>query len=1153
MMKFKNIIIILFLVTMVFAGTDGTIRGKVTDVDGVAMPGANIVIPDLGVGAATDMNGNYTILNIQVGHYDVSAQMMGYAKMTMKDVQVLMDQTIWLNFKMKEEVVEGEEVVVLGTRPLVEKGKTSKKITVDKEAIQSLPIRDLSELYTLQSGVVKVVSRNKSVPDHEERGLEEIHVRGGRSGEIGYMMDGMYLRNPIFGSIGSGTRLNLFAVKEFDWQPGGFNAEYGDAQSAVSNWHTNSGGKKITYNFKYETSQVGVFLNDAFLEKTEPNENFDLIRGYNDYNIGLGGPILGIPKLSFWISGQYTNEDNYSVYEFDDKVFSLTDGDYYYRTDAELIANLENIENNKKALVYPWDSEKGFRGFGFNKTWDVFSKLTYKFTNKLRFHAAYWQVGNHRQSFNPRYLYWDKGQNELFRDTYRYNFELNHSLTQRTFYSIRTSRFIQDQFQGVRWRDNDEDGYPNWFEWRHPAGYKDISDPENTHVVPFTIGEDGDTIRYTNVDDRSGWYHGAEPGLYSWELAEDFHDLNGNGVWDAGETFTDENNNSIWDGPDKTKGLIHRNGDYWLEPEMYEDYEPFYDYQSIELRWQNVPGGGGMPLNNGNIPGVSNPYYYMPNYREGGVAWDESRTFGGHDNFYADSRATTDEIRFDLTSQITDKWKVRTGIDYKYHKLNFYEVKYPWLGAGAFIQTFAEYWEDTGPDGMSLGDEGYTEADEGENNGRWDKGEEFTDANSNGQWDEYREPEEFSAYVQNVFEVPWMVINYGIRIDMVNYNTQIWGVPKPLQDSLGIYSPGNPWFYSDTSDNGQWDEGEEYSDIAGLPRQKVFLEPSSWFYKISPRIGFSHVITDKSTFTFNYGLYYQTPIYQNIYLNTNRLEDPEALFEEGEGQVGNATMGAERTQAYAVAFNVQVGESWAYSVGAWVRDMDQMTRYTHERSGVYSYQISSNGDYGSSKGIDLTLEWRRRGFGSQLQYTFSIAKANSEYAWASISGQYVDAPSQENIVYYDRPHDFTYYAYTSLPFGIQAGMTAFYQSGYPYTPIIFRGKDPVEDARHPNSKRGPSYKNVNISFSKYLQAMGHRFSLGLNLFNIMDIRNATDVYAMTGKPDDPGTYYTNYVGLPGTDPSGVGVFANKSSAYYDRPWRLSSPREINFFIRIDFD
>ena len=1145
MIKLKQLCALLLIASFLMAGTDGTIRGKVTDMDGIPLPGANIVIPSLGLGAAADMDGNYFILNIPVGDYDVVIQMMGYQKQTLKKIHVLMDQTVWLNFKLPEAVVEGDEVEVIGQRPLVEKGSTSKKVTVSQEAIQSLPIRDLSELYTLQSGVVKVVSRNKSVPDHEERGLEEIHVKGGRSGQVAYMMDGMYLRNPIFGSIGSGTRLNLFAVREFDWQPGGFNAEYGDAQSAVSNWHTNSGGKEFKYNFKFETSQVGAAINYA-LGKTKPNENFDMIRGYNDINFGFGGPILGIPKLTFWVSGQYTTNENFSVYEFDDKVYQGRK--VFLRSDA----NPDTLAMNKRNLVYPWDDEAGFRGFGFGNTWDVFSKLTYKLTNRLRFHYAYWQVGNHRQSFSPQYLYWDEGRNELFRETKRHNFEINHSLTQRTFYTVRASRFIQDQFQGVRWRDNDKDGYPNWFEWRHPAGYKQISDPANEFVVPYTIGEDGDTIRYTNVDDRSGWYHGAEPGLYSWELAEDFTDMNGNGIWDPGEDFSDTDGNFIWSGPELVKRLEKRDGDYWLEPEMYEDYEPFLDYESILLTWQNVPGYNNIPFNNGGMFGLENPYYYMPSVT--GVSWDEGRTFGGHDNFYADSRATTDEIRIDLTSQITDKWKLRTGFDYKYHKLNFYEVKFPWRGAGAFVQTFAEYWQDTGPDGMVLGDSGFVASDPGEGNGRWDEGEIFTDANGNGNWDEYREPEEFSAYVQNIFEVPWMVINYGIRIDMVNYNSQIWGVPPPLQDSLGtVYSPGHPYFYSDLNNNNQWDENEQFSDIAGLARQMVFLEDSDWFYKISPRIGLSHVITDKSTFTFNYGLYYQTPIYQNVYLNTNRLEDPEELFEEGEGTVGNATMGAERTQSYSVAFNVQVGQSWAYSIGAWVKDMDQMTRYTHERSGVYSYQIARNGDYGSANGIDFTLEWRSPRVGSQLQYTYSIAKANSEYAWASISGQYVDAPSQERLAYYDRPHDLTYYMYTMLPFGINAGMTAFYMSGYPYTPVIFRGKDPTPDSRNLNSKRGPSYRNVNLTFSKYFQTMGHRFSLGLNIFNIFDIRNAIDIYEMTGKPDDPGTYYTNYVGLPGTDPNGAGVFANKSSAYYDRPWRFSSPREINFFIRIDFN
>ncbi|GIS40052.1 hypothetical protein Ct9H90mP12_2460 [bacterium] len=38
----------------------------------------------------------------------------------------------------------------------------------------------------------------------------------------------------------------------------------------------------------------------------------------------------------------------------------------------------------------------------------------------------------------------------------------------------------------------------------------------------------------------------------------------------------------------------------------------------------------------------------------------------------------------------------------------------------------------------------------------------------------------------------------------------------------------------------------------------------------------------------------------------------------------------------------------------------------NERSGVYSYQVATNGDYGSAKGLDLTLEWRWAFLGSML-------------------------------------------------------------------------------------------------------------------------------------------------------------------------------------------
>ena len=114
------------------------------DIDGNPLPGANIYVPDVGIGAAAGSDGGYIILNIPVGDYDVVVQMMGYQKQTMTDVSVMMDQTVWLNFKLPIAAVEGEGAG-LG-QALVEKGSV-KRITVDKEAIQSLPIRDLSDIH----------------------------------------------------------------------------------------------------------------------------------------------------------------------------------------------------------------------------------------------------------------------------------------------------------------------------------------------------------------------------------------------------------------------------------------------------------------------------------------------------------------------------------------------------------------------------------------------------------------------------------------------------------------------------------------------------------------------------------------------------------------------------------------------------------------------------------------------------------------------------------------------------------------------------------------------------------------------------------------------------------------------------------------------
>ena len=406
----KNILSILFIFSSIaFSGTDGTVRGKVVDETGQPMASAQVFVKETGQGTMADLDGNYILLNIPVGKYDVHCMVIGYKESIVKDVEIVMDQTIWLNFSMEVSAVQGDAVTVTSERQMVEKDVTAKKVTMSSESIQSLPIRSASDLYSLQSGVVRVESKAQGIPGHEERGLEEIHVRGGRAGEIAYMIDGMYIRNPIYGGIGSGTRLNLFAISEWDWQPGGFSAEYGDAMSALSNYHTSTGKSEYVYKTKYETSSIGEAI----------GSDYDRLRNYHDTNIGFGGPVPAVPNLTFWVSGQKTDK-TYRVLEFDDNVYDPNDPNW-------------DPLNNPNHRVERWDDVSGFRGFGFDNTTDLFTKLTWKPISKVRTNLSYWVVENHRKIFDPDFLYWDEGQNELFRDTERIALEINHSINDKTF------------------------------------------------------------------------------------------------------------------------------------------------------------------------------------------------------------------------------------------------------------------------------------------------------------------------------------------------------------------------------------------------------------------------------------------------------------------------------------------------------------------------------------------------------------------------------------------------------------------------------------------------------------------------------------------------------------------------------------------------
>jgi outer membrane receptor for ferrienterochelin and colicin len=287
-----------------FAGTTGKISGKVTDKNaGEGMPGANVVllaqikdgkeIPlDRPLGAATDIDGNYVIINIPPGRYVVQTSFIGYSTIKTRDVVVSIDVTTKLDFAMAEEVVQGSEVVVVAEREIVNKSITSSQASVAAEQIQALPVQEVSEVLSLQAGVS--VDRGGG-----------IHIRGGRSSEVAYFVDGVSVTDVYNG--GSSVRVENESVQELQVISGTFNAEFGNVMSGVINLVTKDGSSQYHGN-------INLYAGDYVSSDDQLYLGIDDIDPVATHNIqgSLSGPVpLFGDKLTFFATGRYFSTDGW--------------------------------------------------------------------------------------------------------------------------------------------------------------------------------------------------------------------------------------------------------------------------------------------------------------------------------------------------------------------------------------------------------------------------------------------------------------------------------------------------------------------------------------------------------------------------------------------------------------------------------------------------------------------------------------------------------------------------------------------------------------------------------------------------------------------------------------------------------------------------
>jgi outer membrane receptor protein involved in Fe transport len=407
-------LLIITIFSFTFAGTTGKLSGRVTETEtGEPLIGVNVIIEGTSFGAATDLDGRYIINNIPPGTYSVVFSAVGFEKKQVNNVRVSVDFTTNLDLTLSSRSIELQTVIVEAKAPLVRKDLTSSHVTVDASQIEALPVESISQLLRLQAGVVQGAGG-------------ELHIRGGRSTEIAYTVNGVSINNPFDNSRTVSIATN--AIQELSVVSGTFNAEYGNALSGIVNTVTKEGGRTIkgkfsAYSGDYLSGRDEVFFN---IGKVDPLNN-------SVVEATFGGPIPLLQNrdmLSFFFSGRFSENNGYLY-----GIRQHLPADSASRDPQTQEINIAATGDN---AIIPMNVSRDRSGTG---------KLTFKPipTLKINYDLLYsdsrYKTYNHDYKYNPeaRPINYDYGiLNSL---------EIRHALSNNTFYTLRGSYNFNDYKQ----------------------------------------------------------------------------------------------------------------------------------------------------------------------------------------------------------------------------------------------------------------------------------------------------------------------------------------------------------------------------------------------------------------------------------------------------------------------------------------------------------------------------------------------------------------------------------------------------------------------------------------------------------------------------------------------------------------------------------
>ena len=369
-------------------------------------------------------------------------------------------------------------------------------------------------------------------------------------------------------------------------------------------------------------------------------------------------------------------------------------------------------------------------------------------------------------------------------------------------------------------------------------------------------------------------------------------------------------------------------------------------------------------------------------------------------------------------------------------------------------------------------------------------------------------PSELGFYLQDKFEFNDIVLNAGVRIDVLDSDDETLNYP----DSISVYQETG---YIDLD---EWKQVDAHTYI-------------------QPRIGVSFPVSDVAKLYGYYGKFAQMPDLNSTWFYASEYKDQigQGGYYYGDNSVGYGLEPTTTTQ-YEVGYTHQLGDNMAIDITGFYKN--QKGLLAAERIGspkgdlAAAYDRRINGDFSTVKGIEFKYTLRRTNrLAGDLNYTFSSAKATGSDGTSYIGAIYQgsDTPKQVMPVEYNQPHvgsirlDYRYGNNDGGPILENSGVNVLFNfsSGHSWTAVTRPtamgqatyyniGVDYMNDTRSREaiealgSSQTPWAFNTDLRIDKKIPIGSRSITAFMRVTNLFNARNVINVYQITGSADDDG-------------------------------------------------